>query len=202
MKIISLPNLADNCLLYLKAEYVALYRQKGIKKAYNEFDYLRIGYIISTYFRGQSCNVLDVGTGPGVLLNWMNLQPNITAVGIDNKEYSTYYDFSGASNRIIMNAAKMNFSDNSFDLVFCLEVLEHLNDRTMLDVIREMKRVSRGKVIISVPFEEPEPRPKYHIQRFTENKIKELVASANLSLLCKEGQHYPIALIDIDCQSE
>ena len=53
-----------------------------------------------------------------------------------------------------MDATAMTFQDNSFDYVFCLEVLEHLNERSSLDAVQEMKRVSRGKVVISVPFEE------------------------------------------------
>ena len=127
MKIVTLPNIQDNCLLHLKKVYNEHYKRNGIAKEYNKYDYLRIGCFVNTYFMGGDYSVLDVGTGPGVLLNWMNMQPNIFAVGIDNKEYGTFCDFSGTSNRKIMDAASMAFAENSFDLVFCLEVLEHLD---------------------------------------------------------------------------
>lgn len=46
--------------------------------------------------------------------------------------------------------------DNAFDLVFCLEVLEHLEDPDK--ALRELARVSRSHVVISVPRE-----PLWHI---------------------------------------
>jgi ubiquinone/menaquinone biosynthesis C-methylase UbiE len=43
------------------------------------------------------------------------------------------------------------FADRSFDAVTCLEVLEHLDDPAA--AVREMARVARRAVVVSVPFE-------------------------------------------------
>jgi len=43
----------------------------------------------------------------------------------------------------------LNFADRSFDVVLCLDVLEHIND--WKKVFHELIRVARKKVIISVP---------------------------------------------------
>jgi SAM-dependent methyltransferase len=48
------------------------------------------------------------------------------------------------------------FADNSFDVVFCSEVLEHLGDEDLVAGVRELRRVLRGHGILvgSVPFQE------------------------------------------------
>jgi ubiquinone/menaquinone biosynthesis C-methylase UbiE len=43
------------------------------------------------------------------------------------------------------------FPDNSFDLVLCLEVLEHVPDSRL--GLRELLRVARDHVLVSVPHE-------------------------------------------------
>jgi ubiquinone/menaquinone biosynthesis C-methylase UbiE len=46
---------------------------------------------------------------------------------------------------------QLNRADGSFDMVVCLEVLEHLEDP--MAALRELHRVSRRDVILSVPRE-------------------------------------------------
>jgi len=43
------------------------------------------------------------------------------------------------------------FVDNSFDIVICLDVIEHLPINTALRAIEHMKRIARHKVIIYTP---------------------------------------------------
>ncbi|GMR18028.1 MAG: hypothetical protein BMS9Abin33_0428 [Gammaproteobacteria bacterium] len=83
---------------------------------------------------------------------------------------------------------ELNREDDSFDLVICLEVLEHLDNPSL--ALRELSRVSRSYVIISVP---REPiwrilnlmRGKYisnfgntpgHIQHWSARKIRSFVS--------------------------
>ncbi len=46
---------------------------------------------------------------------------------------------------------KLTYKDKSFDTVSCLEVLEHLYNP--IDAIKELKRVARKRIIVSVPSE-------------------------------------------------
>lgn len=43
------------------------------------------------------------------------------------------------------------FADNSFDVVICLDVLEHIDILAAEKIINEMKRIARKKVIIYTP---------------------------------------------------
>ena len=43
------------------------------------------------------------------------------------------------------------FMDKSYDVVFCLDVLEHLEYDLALKIIDECKRIARNKVIIYTP---------------------------------------------------
>jgi hypothetical protein len=52
------------------------------------------------------------------------------------------------------NAAKMPFSDRSFDFVFCAEVLEHVPTANLSNVCREIERVACDKILIGVPYKQ------------------------------------------------
>ena len=43
------------------------------------------------------------------------------------------------------------FVDNSYDVVLCLDVLEHLDQELALKVLEEMKRICRKKAIVFTP---------------------------------------------------
>lgn len=56
------------------------------------------------------------------------------------------------------------FIDDSFDIIICLDVLEHLSQQDALDAITHMKRIARKKVLIYTPshFEEKEEQTENH----------------------------------------
>jgi SAM-dependent methyltransferase len=67
------------------------------------------------------------------------------------------------------------FENEKFDLVFCTQVLEHVNDPFSL--IREMYRVLKpnGKLIISLPFSWQEHEEPYDFFRFSSFGISHLL---------------------------
>lgn len=52
------------------------------------------------------------------------------------------------------NAADMQFEAASMDFVFCAEVLEHIPPHLLQDTCKEIQRVSRGKILIGVPYKQ------------------------------------------------
>lgn len=104
----------------------------------------------------RSCakgKVLDIGCGAGRYAGNFDCE----YVGIDiNRSYINYAKKNyGTTSKsfIIMDANRLGFKDNSFDCVFSVGLLHHLNDSSVSFVIKEMTRVCKisGKLIIVDP---------------------------------------------------
>ena len=52
------------------------------------------------------------------------------------------------------DAADLEFADESFDFVFCAEVLEHIPPSILTKVCHEIERVSKSKILIGVPYKQ------------------------------------------------
>jgi 2-polyprenyl-3-methyl-5-hydroxy-6-metoxy-1,4-benzoquinol methylase len=99
-------------------------------------------------------SILDVGCGEGFTLN--RLKEKGTYKKLEGIEYlpaaielgkKTYPDIKITQGSIY----ELPYKDNSFDLVLCTEVLEHLDKPQ--DALRELVRVSNKYLVISVPNE-------------------------------------------------
>lgn len=98
--------------------------------------------------------VLDVGCGEGFTLKKLEekkigkrnegIDYSAEAIKIGKKIYPELALSKG-------DVYKLQYEDNSFDLVICTEVLEHLTDPAK--AVEEMKRVSAKYIVFSVPNE-------------------------------------------------
>lgn len=93
--------------------------------------------------------ILDVGCGNGAFLN--SLPDRYQAVGLDFSQEALKHVQGKAVHGDI---AALPFESASFDLVTCLEVLEHLPYHTYKKATVEPQRVSKKYIIISVPNDE------------------------------------------------
>jgi 2-polyprenyl-6-hydroxyphenyl methylase/3-demethylubiquinone-9 3-methyltransferase len=97
-----------------------------------------------TGFETQSKTALEVGCGGGLMTEPIS-KMGFKASGIDpsEKSISCAMDHStkeGISiNYLVAAGEKIPFPDNSFDVIFCCDVLEHV--RNFYQVISEIKRV-------------------------------------------------------------
>lgn len=100
-----------------------------------------------------SSSLLDAGCGEGMTLYQLNdlLPSSVTAFDLNPAcvEYSKAL-FPEASISV-QNIYDLPYKQQSFDLVLCMEVLEHLPDP--LEALRALKRVAVGRLILSVPHE-------------------------------------------------
>ena len=93
----------------------------------------------------------------------LSLQPGkLLEIGIGNKFVTTYIRDRGVQVTtldidsrlypdVLANASAIPFLDDSFDLVTCFEVLEHLPYTSFLHVLKEINRVVKSNVLLSLP---------------------------------------------------
>ncbi len=94
--------------------------------------------------------VLDLGCGDGAISNCL-VSDGFDVTGVDISTEALKH-FKGKG--VVASLDKLPFSDYSFDLVICAEVLEHLPEETYERAVKEIERVARQYVIISTPNEE------------------------------------------------
>lgn len=90
--------------------------------------------------------ILDIGCGNGVITNILAKNYDVTAV--DRSKKALLYV---KTKKVEASADNIPLEDKNFDLTFSSEMLEHLDDITLEGTIREMKRLSKKYIFITVP---------------------------------------------------
>lgn len=147
-------------------------------------------------------SVLDVGCGDGRLLR--ELPNRLMAVGVD---YAMNSLRRSVKNGIHASADRLPFADASFDLVLCCEMLEHLPDEMFQKTLRELERVARKHILISVPYKEnlrlnhtkcPQCSTVFHIwghvRRFSNRRLVKLFPKAAVTATNYVGGRDPYHL--------
>jgi SAM-dependent methyltransferase len=133
----------------------------------------------------QTPNILDVGCGTGANLEMLSQFG--AAEGVDvSPEALSFCRERGLNNVRLGQAEQLPYSDNSFDIVTGLDVVEHLDD----DVagLREMARVLRpgGYALLFVPafmfLWGVQDDISHHRRRYTESGLKQAVSSAGFEI--------------------
>jgi 2-polyprenyl-3-methyl-5-hydroxy-6-metoxy-1,4-benzoquinol methylase len=98
-------------------------------------------------------SVLDAGCGKADFLKLIEGRYQIGGIEV-NEERADYCNQVLGQDAVKVGNLneKLDCGDSSFDTVVCLEVIEHLEDPA--SALKEMIRVSRRRVIITVPFNE------------------------------------------------
>jgi len=108
--------------------------------------------------RGKS--ILDLGCGKGIPMKFFNRHKQFHSVGADifrldvvrAKTQGTHDDY------LLCDIQKLPIKTKSFDIVLCLETLEHLEKEEGERLLKEMEKIARKQIIISTPvgkFERP-----------------------------------------------
>jgi SAM-dependent methyltransferase len=98
-------------------------------------------------------SALDAGCGEGEGLARLEdlLGARIAAVDVEQSCVDHVRDRQPEVDVSRQSVLELGFPDDSFDLVLCLEVLEHLGDPAA--AVAELGRVSAREVVVSVPYE-------------------------------------------------
>jgi len=95
----------------------------------------------------ECCSILEVGCGDGRIINRLVWRYG-KVCGLD---VSTEALRHVMAERILGSIDSLPFSDKSFDLVICCEVLEHLPFKVYPKALKELQRVTATYIIVSVP---------------------------------------------------
>lgn len=162
------------------------------KHRHNPVERKRIEDTISS-IPSDARTILDAGCGSGVFLNSLKASwthPCSRFAGLDTSAEALK---SVQAETHQASIADMPFEKGEFDVVTCLEVLEHLNDEDLASAVSELERVSRRYLLVTVPNQEDLlqnlaicPRcsccfsPWLHIQSFNEDRLSSLFKTFRL----------------------
>jgi SAM-dependent methyltransferase len=168
----------------VRADYEAKFGEPPAEPGgwFHPDDWHRVSYVAEVLRPGG--DLLDVGAGAGQFLNMLARSGNFrSVVGIDKVRFRKYTQLEPNMSKLDGDIANLPFEDDSFDVVTCMEVLEHIPPEVLVAGLAELRRVCRGQLIMSLPFCESEPLSKTHLRRFEATDIIELFPNASYTLL-------------------
>ncbi len=158
-RIIKRPNLFSNNLPVEKRYSLHLYSSKSIFIRY--YAYLPFVYSLKHIKFSESSRILDIGCADGPFLPTLSYYARSTvATDIDGdrvREAKNLIDYrlkkSKRLNLLCSDGHVLPFKDNKFDIIFCLEVMEHVMnpDQVLRELLRVLKK--NGMLICTIPIE-------------------------------------------------
>ncbi|KZT09719.1 S-adenosyl-L-methionine-dependent methyltransferase [Laetiporus sulphureus 93-53] len=111
------------------------------------------GYLLSSL--KPDMHILDLGCGPGTItIDFATLVPQGSVIGLENVEGVLEQARANASAQGVQNvkfvlgdALKLDFPDDTFDVVHAHQVLQHVGDP--VGMLREMRRVTKPGGIVA-----------------------------------------------------
>jgi SAM-dependent methyltransferase len=135
----------------------------------------------------EPARVAEIGIGPGVVGEMVRANyPECGYVGIDIDET--------LSPSVCASVSALPFADGSFDATFCCQVLEHMPFEQFAIGVRELKRITRQRLVISLPDVSPFLFLRFsHSRRLLPglwNGISLPVLFPHRHSFAEHGQHY------------
>ena len=129
-------------------DYKKTYTHLFETKDYSIHDINELRYQISNDYvkKNNVQNMVDIGSGRGILLDLLNKEnPNLKILSTDlNKFHNLNFDFKEID---LSNKDTFFNIDNKFQLLTCLDVLEHLEKHCIEDVFKWFSEVSENQVL-------------------------------------------------------
>ena len=175
----------------LDAEYVDYFNPSKFEKAAIRRRYEALAALSRPE---KSMRILEIGSGGGAALTVLHNKA-VVYIPLDVTVKNLLEIRRKGSNLKTLPLAGdgifLPLKDDSIDIIFCSEVLEHVNEPVA--VLKEIRRVlkERGKAVISVPYKEKityqlcihcnKPTPtNAHLHSFDKEKLRGLAAEAGL----------------------
>ena len=149
----------------------------------------------SNYFQGK--DVLEVGCSPFALIH--GIPNHCTKVGIDpcasSEKFKIHYRDKTAVSHITGMAENLPFKDNSFDVIICINALDHWLEPSLgLKEIRRVLRKGGLFLVVTHTFSLPKntlgllSHLDQHPLHFTHNKVLSLVKDCGFDINFSKNQ--------------
>ncbi len=115
-------------------------------------DYIERIEVIQRLIPHDVETLLDIGCGRCDIINSIaDTRSDIRIVGVDMHPESLKYC---KTQTVTASLPDIPFADKYFDIVLCLQVLEHIPEKEYVNSLLEIERLSGRYIIIGVPFRE------------------------------------------------
>lgn len=154
---------------------------------------VRVQLVLRLLPRRAGRSVLDVGCGDGYLCDRLGSRGYRGVVGLDLARTRLAYASARYPDLALLQSDVIDlpFADATFDVVTCVEVLEHVPDAA--GALAELARVSKRYVICTTPYCEDVSEnfcphcgngfpPAGHLHRFDEHRFEDMGQRAGLRL--------------------
>lgn len=133
---------------------------------------------VNNYCNGK--DVLDVPCGMGWGTSLLKGYRSITGVDISSEAIQEASKRYGKKAQFLIGSMEsLNFQNSSFDLIVCLEGIEHVPTEVGESFLQEAKRILRpeGEILLSSPYckNGKHSGNPYHIYEYQPHEIKELI---------------------------
>lgn len=123
--------------------------KKQVNKKHYDFEtyvtkarFMSFWYQINYIYKIKPKKILEIGAGNQIVKKIVEENFNYKVLDIDSE----------LKPDIIGSVLDMPIKDNSFDLILCCQVLEHLPFEKFEESLKEISRVAKDKILISLPY--------------------------------------------------
>lgn len=128
--------------------------------------------------RGKKCKILDIGAGTGEDLKVITKFGDVFVIDIEKKAIDLISQDLVAEKQVA-DVLDIPYDDNSFDIVVCFDVLEHVEDdaKAVAEILRVLK--PGGSFVFTVPafncIYSEHDRKLHHFRRYNKKSISLLL---------------------------
>jgi ubiquinone/menaquinone biosynthesis C-methylase UbiE len=144
--------------------------------------WLSYGYQISETMEVSPANVLLIGRGSGITENAIRQlsggKTRVLTVDINNAVIPD----------VVGDVTQRPYENDTFDVAVCCQVLEHIPFDRFPDALRELHRVAKKRVIISLPHKRKHLRLSYHVPFLKERTV--IIKHPFTTKYCSSKQHH------------